>query len=95
LGGRAVCPSCRRPLWRCLCRLPFFRLLNFGLSDRDADLIVAHKIPVAGVLTRLTGSRDLSKEREIAGCCLRCWGAGFRGPECLQSTMDRVLTRYV
>jgi hypothetical protein len=80
LGGRAVCPSCRRPLWRCLCRLPFFRLLNFGLSDRDADLIVAHRITVAGVLTRLTDLRENHrKRRRLLVTIWGYWGTESRG----------------
>jgi hypothetical protein len=38
LASRAVCPSCRRPLWRCVCRLPFIHLLGLDFSDGDADV---------------------------------------------------------
>jgi hypothetical protein len=46
-GSRAVCPSCRRPLWRCVCRLAYSLLLNydnFDALDRDADVTDTHAL---------------------------------------------------
>lgn len=40
-GGRAVCPSCKRPLWRCLSRLPYNLLLNWTSSNDDTNATVA------------------------------------------------------
>jgi hypothetical protein len=59
-GNRAVCSSCRRPLWRCLCRLPFVLLPNLGLLDSNPDVTIASG---AGTLLRSAVLEETCRKR--------------------------------
>jgi hypothetical protein len=60
-GNRAVCPSCKKPLWQCLCRLPFGLLFNSKVWDRDTDAMCASE---GVVLLGLTESKQTYRQKE-------------------------------
>jgi len=59
VGSRAVCPSCKRPLWRCLCRLPYSLLCDAYLFTSNLDVTETdYEIFGAGVLQRRKGLKE-------------------------------------
>jgi len=74
-GGRAVCPSCKRPLWRCLCRLPYSLLLNWTSSNDDTNATVADLgISEAEILLDFKGLKERVRKKERL---LDCWILGL------------------
>lgn len=70
-GSRAVCPSCKRPLWRCLCRLPYSLLLSASPLDSDAKLrSVSSTALRAGDLLGLNNLKEICRSAQKL---LNCW----------------------